>query len=275
MIKSMTGFGSQEAKVRYLGKVSIEMRSTNHKFLDIVFHLPGGFLSLEDRIKKEIESQTKRGRVVCSINIDQDKSAQVGINKELLKKYIAEFRNIQKEFRIQSEMGLDTLINLPGILSLAQKTLDKESIWPHLKVLVNKAAQDLVRARKKEGKAIYAYLKGQIRTMESGLGVVSSRFKKVIKHRLPQIDSDEERVSFLKNNDITEELDRLTFHAQNFGNKLAGGGAIGKELDFIAQEMQREANTIGAKSCDKVISARVVQIKSQIEKAREQIQNVE
>ena len=123
MIKSMTGFGSKEAHIEPFGKVSIELRCTNHKFLEIVFHLPEGFLSLEDRIKKEIEAKLKRGRVTCAINISGSKGSKVSINKGLLKNYILSLKSIKNEFGIKDELSINTLIHLPGILSLEESSV--------------------------------------------------------------------------------------------------------------------------------------------------------
>jgi len=271
----MTGFGARETGIAAFGKICVELRSSNHKFLESVFHLPAGFLSLEDRIKKEIEAKVKRGRVTCVITISGGEASSVLINKALLKNYISQLENIKKRFQIKDEISINTLIHLPGVLSLGENRTPKANIWPHLKILVKQALDDLVKMRQKEGKATHNFLKIRAETLEESLRIIKSRFKKAIKEKLTAIQTDEERVSFLKDTDITEEIERLAFHFRNFKNKLSKSGPIGKELDFIAQEMQREANTLGAKSFDVGISSRAVQIKSQIEKIREQVQNIE
>ena len=129
MIKSMTGFASKEGRISAFGKVSAELRSTNHKFLEIALHLPEGFLALEEKIKKEIEARIKRGRVTCVINILGSQAPNIFINKPLLKKYALVLKNIQEQFGIKEGVRLDTLIHLPGILSLAQGQIPKERIW--------------------------------------------------------------------------------------------------------------------------------------------------
>jgi uncharacterized protein (TIGR00255 family) len=272
---SMTGFGSKVAEFSHFGKISVELRSTNHKFLEIVFHLPEGFLSLEDKIKKQIEGKIKRGRVICSINIAGGKSSDVHINKELLKKYLATLKNIKRQFGVHDDVSLNTLIHLPGILSLGENKIVGEGIWPGLKTLVNGAIDGLVTTRKKEGKSLYGHLKNRTEASQDSLDYIKKRFKKAINDKLSKLDTDEEKAGFLKDTDIAEEIERLDFHLQNFKDKLLKSGPIGKELDFIAQEMQREANTMAAKSFDIAVSARVVQVKSQIEKIREQVQNIE
>lgn len=275
MIQSMTGFASRELEISPLGKVCIEIKGINHKFLDIVIHVPAGFLAWEDRIKKGIESKIKRGRITCVLNLVGGKTPNVFINKPLLKKYILVLSAIRKEFRIENNVSMDTLIHLPGVLSLAEDKISDINIWPRLALILDSALNDLVKTRQREGKAMYVYLKNRAEKIRLTMAFIKERFKVFVKNKGSQFNSDEERMSFLKDSDITEEVERLDFHIRNFKNKLQRNGSVGKELDFIAQEMLRETNTIASKSSDKSISARVIQIKSQIEKIREQVQNIE
>ncbi len=273
-MQSMTGFGSKEGRVA-VGKISVELRSTNHKSLEIVFHLPEGFLSLEERMKKEIEARVKRGRVICAVNISGGQPGRVSINGELLKGYLSAFKKTKRQFQLKGEPSFDTLVHLPGVLTLEDKRAMAKQSWPALKIFVDVALDGLVKTRSKEGKALFSYLKSRAQGLADSLDDIRSRFKKVVKDKLVKINTDEERASFLKNTDISEEIERLAFHIRNFSDVISKRGPIGKELDFIAQEMQREANTMGAKSCDALISAKVIQTKSQIEKIREQAQNIE
>lgn len=275
MLNSMTGFGNKEGSLAPLGKIYVELRSSNHKFLETVFHLPEGFLSLEDKIKKEIEARIKRGRITCVINIIGGQAGRVFINKGLLKDYLTEIKNIKDQFHIKDQVSINTLIHLPGALSLEVGTPPLTRIWPRLKRALNQALDGLVKMRQKEGQALYIYLKSRAEVLKTNLSLIKIRFRNVMKGRVAKIDTDEERATFIKNTDITEETERLAFHIRNFTHKLSKGGPLGKELDFIAQEMQREANTIGAKSCDALISSHVVNMKSEIEKIREQLQNIE
>jgi uncharacterized protein (TIGR00255 family) len=275
MIKSMTGFARRELGIAPFGKVSVELRSTNHKFLEIALHMPEGFLSLEENIKKIIEGKIKRGRVNCVVSFAETPTSKIFMNRPLIKNYLEQLSGIKKQFNIQGEVQLDTLIHLPGVLSLAQNPDGREGIWPRLRTLASSVVDDLAKTRQKEGAALYFYLKNRAQALQADLYKVKMRFKKAIADKLKRIKTDEERAGFLKEADITEEVERLSFHIKNLINKLAKDGPIGKELDFIAQEMQREANTMAAKSCAAVISAKAVQIKSEIEKIREQLQNVE
>jgi len=275
MLNSMTGFGAKEKDVQLIGKISAELRSANHKFLDIVLHLPEGFLSLEDGIKKEIEARVKRGRIVCAININGKDAQKVFINQGLLKNYMSAMKAIKSRYNMRSEVSLDILAHLPGVLSLSEEKISKERVWPGLKLIVNQALDGLAKAREKEGRALAVFLKRRAQLLDKSLGTVKARFNSVVDKKMAGLKSDEERTSFLKNSDISEEMERLAFHIKNFKNKLVKGGAVGKELDFIAQEMQRETNTMAAKSCDALISGKVVEMKSQVEKIREQVQNIE
>jgi uncharacterized protein (TIGR00255 family) len=275
MIKSMTGFGGKELEIRPYGKVSVELRSSNHKFLETVLHLPEGFLSLEDEIKRIVEARIKRGRVFCLVNISGPRSSGVSVNEPLLRNYLRTLKAIKNQFALRGEVSLDILINLPGVLSVEEKSLPKEKISPALKSAVRQAMAELIETRQKEGKALFAYLMDNARALKKDLAVVKVRFKRLVREKVERLASDEERSAFLKETDIGEEVQRLEFHVRNFTGKLLKKDAVGKELDFIAQEMQREANTSAAKSFDPTVSARVVKIKSRIEKIREQVQNVE
>lgn len=275
MLSSMTGFGSRQENIPTLGQVRVEFRSSNHKFLDTILHLPDGYLFLEEKIKRAVDARIKRGRVTCAVSINRQITSDVHINEELLGSYLLAANNIKTKFHIKDDIHLDTLIHLPGLISLSQGQITGEIVWPNLKPLVDKALEDFVKMRQKEGKALEAHLSSCVRAVAASLSTIEKRACTAVAKKCCALRTDDERASFMKDSDISEELKRLQYHISNFKNKIARKGPLGKELDFIAQEMQREANTIGAKSFDVVISARVVKIKSQIEKIREQVQNVE
>ena len=275
MIQGMTGFGSKEKNIAGAGSVSVEIRSTNHKFLEVAQHLPDGLICLEDKVKKEIESRIKRGRLTCVVNLGRKADPQISVNRRLLDEYVRVVGQIAKNYALKDKVKIDTLINLPGVLSVTEKNISPDLLWPGLKKVLSGSLADLVLMRKKEGLALFGHLKAQVESLSKSIDFVSERFKKAIKEKAAAFATDAERTAFLKESDITEELQRIAFHARSFRQKLAISGPIGKELDFICQEMQREANTTGAKSFDIQISSRVVQIKSEIEKLREQVQNVE
>ncbi|MFC1675125.1 YicC/YloC family endoribonuclease [Candidatus Omnitrophota bacterium] len=275
MLRSMTGFGSREAELKGIGKVLVELRSSNHKFLETVFHLPEGLISLEERLKRIIESRIKRGRVLCIIRIAGGAASRVCINKKLLRRYISSLKGVEKKFRVANDINLSALIHLPGVLSLKEGEFSKGKICQQLSKTLSGALDDLIRARQNEGRATHTFLLGRAKTLKRSLEVIRQRFKQAVRRKLARIKTDEERASFLKYSDISEEIERLSYHIKNLTKRLYAVGPIGKELDFITQEMQREANTIGAKSCASGISGKVIYIKSQIEKIREQLQNIE
>ncbi len=274
MIQSMTGFGRSEKKTGLFGLVSVEIRSINHKFLETVIHAPDGFISLEDKVKKEIESRVQRGRITCVINMYGGAGRDVIINEKLLKKYLSSIKTMSGKYRIAGEVDINTLINLPGVLSLTENRQPATRVWPELQKIIARAVSGLVSTRRKEGRAIVKFLKERNELLAVDVAQVKARFVKVVAQKAAAFATDPERTAFLKESDINEEIERLEFHIQNFKSKLSGSSPVGKELDFISQEMQREANTMGAKSCDAQISGMVVRIKSNIEKTREQLQNI-
>ncbi len=275
IINSMTGFGSDEAEISSIGRISVELRCTNHKFFETVFHLPEGLLSLEDKLKKEIEVKIKRGRIYCAINIKGQPVQGIFVNRKLLKNYLHELNSVKKEFKINDGLGLDSLIRLPGILTLKEDKPIGAHIWEKIKPIFLQALTSLLVARQKEGTALSGLLNKRSALLKKDLVFIKRRFVIAVKNKLKKIQAEDERLAFLKGADIAEEMDRLHFHINNFQHKIAQGGAVGKELDFITQEMQREANTLAAKSFDLIISGRAVEMKSQIEKIREQVQNIE
>lgn len=275
MIQSMTGFGASEREVKGLGKLSVELRCSNHKFLETVFHMPDGLLALEDKLKKSIESRIKRGRITCVVTLSSAKSVNVAINKGVVRHYVLMLRKLKNEHGLKDEASINTLVHLPGVLAVQENGFSKTKVGLALKPLLKKALDNLVKTRQKEGSALYTFLLRRARFIQECIIRTQASFKKDLALKLQGLENDELRSSFLKESDISEEIERLTFHIRNFKAKILKSGPVGKELDFIAQEMQREANTLGAKACDVKISAAALQIKSQIEKIREQVQNVE
>jgi uncharacterized protein (TIGR00255 family) len=203
------------------------------------------------------------------------KSGVVHVNQAVLKKYIAAINQIKARYGLREQPGLNTILHLPGVLSLEEQGASKLNIWPLVKTALERALGELVKTRQKEGAALVFALSRQLEAMQDRLSSIKKRFQQAVKAKLELLATDEERAAFLKETDITEEADRLHFHIRNFRSKLKKSAAVGKELDFIAQEMQREANTLSAKTFDPGVSAAAVQLKSAVEKIREQVQNIE
>ena len=193
VLQSMTGFGASEAKILEFGIMCVELRSINHKGLEIVTHLPEGFLSLEHKIRKEIESKIKRGRVTCVLTIMGGHPGKVFINSLLVKEYVSSLKNIKRQFRIQNDIDLNTIIHLPGVLSLVEDKMYAQHAWPRLREVVNKALDDLVSMRHKEGESLYVFLKSSTEKMSGLLAGIRLRFKKAIHAKLAELNTDEER----------------------------------------------------------------------------------
>ena len=183
MIRSMTGFAGREMKIAPYGKICVELRSANHKFQETVLHLPEGFLSLEEEIKKIIETKIKRGRVTCAINVVGGGSPGVFINKKLLRNYMSAIGEIKKQFNIHSDCSMDTLVHLPGVLSLAGHQPSKAWLATKLNILLAKAAGTLLNSRKKEGEALYRYFKARIEALGQDMQTIKRRFKKALKNK--------------------------------------------------------------------------------------------
>lgn len=274
MIKGMTGFGRVRGFIAPWGRVGVEIRSTNHRFLDIALHLPEGLLHLEQKLKEELAKKIRRGHIICRLELNSLKIKKPVLNKELIKEYYLSLRQVSRRLNLNKDIDINTLAGLPGIWHVYSHSGLSPS-WSRIKPLVNQALDRLIQIRQQEGRALGQDLGARSRKLGRILGIVKTRFKKVIKQRLNLYNTEEEKNSFLKSSDISEEIVRLSFHLKNFVQRLKNKKSVGKELDFILQEMQREANTIGAKSVDVVISNKVIGMKSEIEKMREQVQNVE
>ncbi len=275
MITSMTGYGGAQADAGALGKISVEMRSTNHKSLDISIRLPEGFMFLEDKIKKIVEARIRRGRVICFVNVSPSEARTLCVNEGLLGNYLKAVKKISNKFGLSRDISLDTVINLPGVLTFSDIQQSKDRLSRYILPCAKRAVDTLVASRGKEGKALECYLSACLEKIKKHLDAVIREFNEALKKKLASLSSDDERAGFRNNSDISEELHRLEYHLGTLRKKLKYAGSVGKEMDFIAQEMQREANTTGAKTFEAQISSKVVHIKSEIEKIREQIQNIE
>lgn len=274
MIKSMTGFSRARRFIPLWGTVNLEIRSVNHRFLDVILHLPEGFLYLEQRIKDEIARKIRRGHIICRLEVRAHELKKPTLNKRLIKEYFFALKNICRQLKLNQDININTLMGLPGVCAVESHSplsLD----WSKIKPLVKEVLDRLVQRRQQEGRVLYRDLKMRVEKLDRILKGVKARFKRVIKQRLELYETDLEKNNFLRSSDISEEIVRLSFHLRNFARCLHNKKAVGKELDFILQEMQRETNTIGAKSIDTFIASRTVRIKSEIENMREQVQNVE
>ncbi|MDD5004937.1 MAG: DUF1732 domain-containing protein [Candidatus Omnitrophica bacterium] len=274
MIRGMTGFGT--STFFYKGKkYLVSVKSVNHKFLDYVFTLPNGFFSLEARIKKELSRFLHRGRITFQLSSPESSEREPVLNKHLLFKYSRLIQDISRSLNMEQDINLGDILALPDVICF--RSVNEYSNRKFLS-LFNKALhssiEDLVLLRKKEGKIIYADSLNRTRKINQKLKLIKVKLVKIIEEQKTKLDSEELK-EFLKNYNIEEEIVRLEFHVKTFKATLSQSGPLGKILDFITQEMQREINTLSAKFRDAQVSFHSVVIKDEIEKLREQLQNVE
>lgn len=273
MIHGMTGFGSTEFTH---GKVkgSLDIKSLNHRYLDVGYFLPMGFASIENKIRDLIAKDIERGRVTITIKLTNKSTPSVSFNKEVIRTYLKDAKMLQKDFGLKGELTLDRLIQLPGVVETRETFLSPEDLWPTIEKSLRVALKSLVHMRQREGKSLVSDIDRLLNLMLLQINKIRSRSKIILKDK-KKLLTNEEFMSFQKGADINEELSRLAHHIEEFKILLRSDMAVGKKLDFIAQEMQRETNTVGSKLQDKVVSNAVIALKSKVEKIREQSQNIE
>lgn len=294
MIKSMTGFGKGEAKGRY-GKVKTEVRTVNHKFLEISTKLPEGFLDFEDRIRQLIARFVKRGKVNLSVVYENslESADKIGVDEKLAAAYYRMLLRLKKKLKLEGSVRLDQLIALPGVITYEPKTALPSAVWPVLERALKEAFENLDESRLKEGGHLYADLEKRIINIERATNLIKERskinvrlYKKRLKDSIKEMSAnslrsfdknrlEQEVALYAKNSDVTEEIIRILAHVKNLKDILERDSEVGKKIDFIAQELNREINTIGSKASDFKISQKVIQIKSEVEKLREQAKNIE
>lgn len=273
MIKGMTGFGNA---VLSAGKIKgvVEIKSQNHRYFDIVYYLPLGFGSLENKIRQLINAEVSRGRVTVAIKITEKPVEHLNFNREAVKEYLKYARVLTKEFNLENNLKLADLIKLPGVVEAEEPVLDAEALWPAIEKSLKTSLRGLMAMRRSEGRSLAADVNGVLKRMSAQIKKIEARAEMLLRQK-KKILSDEEMVSFQKSIDINEEITRLKHYIDEFKTLARTKAGVGKKMDFVAQEMQRETNTIGAKLQDNVVSNAVIALKSKVEKLREQAQNIE
>jgi uncharacterized protein (TIGR00255 family) len=292
-MRSMTGYGRGDAGKDGF-KFTVELNSINRKQSDISINLPKELIELESRIRDEINAHLSRGRinVVVAFHRSNAKAEdQVELDMGLAKAYHRAIQKLQKEIKLNGSLTLDTILRAPGVMKLAETTVDAESVWPHVEAALRKAIGGLVKMREKEGKFLANDLSERLSLLEGGLELIRktapeiiTRYREQLHARIKEagldVSLDDERlvkevVFFADRADISEEITRLSSHLKQFRDCLKSNEPVGRTLDFLAQEMGREINTIGSKANAAKISQQVVKMKAELEKIREQIQNIE
>jgi uncharacterized protein (TIGR00255 family) len=288
----MTGFGKGKAAFAG-GNVLIEVKTFNHKYFELSFKLPDNLQEIEEQIKKTIKKQISRGKFYLWVHFEQldEPSQSIVIDHKKLARYYKLLKEIKKKLKLKDEITLAQLMSYPDIISVKQTQHNKRALYKSANLALSKALVSLMKMRKKEGAALGKDLLKRAKTIENSLQKVSvylpreiSHFRQALKKKAGQsVDKNgikRERIEaevslFAKNCDIAEEITRLKAHISNFKETIKSKEEAGKVLDFIAQEIQREINTIGAKSSDFRIAKEVIKVKGEIEKIREQVQNIE
>ncbi|NLL82234.1 MAG: YicC family protein [Tissierellia bacterium] len=293
MIKSMTGYGKGEA-ANDSYKFKVEIKAVNHRYSDISIKIPRQISYLEERIRKVIKNEIHRGKVDVYINLEyiNESDVEVKVDIPLAKAYKTSLEKLKMELNLSDEIRLNNVLAMPEIVRTDKKDLDEDFIWNILKDALNTALENIISMRTAEGMELKKDIIIKLHNIEEAVQAIEERspivvleYKEKLKERINSIlddnillDDDKlcnEIAFFADKSSIDEELVRLDSHIKQFKNILDENEPIGRKLDFLIQELNREINTIGSKANDIVIPKYVVNIKSEIEKIREQIQNIE
>ncbi len=288
----MTGFGKGEAKGKS-GAFTAEIRTVNHRYFDLSSKIPNGLMLIEDRIKELLHKDIKRGKVSFFLSHRPlvKEAESITFDKKAVNKYKRVLTDIKKQAGIKEEMKLSHILSFTDVIVHEQKALDMESMWVTIKDATAKAVIDCNRMREREGKALYKDIYSRIEEISASIDAISemapgvvAEYKLKLDSRIREIARDKdidagrletELALFARQCDITEEVTRFKSHVDGIIKALDTGEEAGRKMDFILQELNREINTLGAKANDIRISRIAISIKSELEKIREQVQNVE
>ncbi|MBO8136571.1 MAG: YicC family protein [Desulfotomaculum sp.] len=292
MLKSMTGYGRGEASACGR-KFTVELKSVNHRFSEVVVRLPRTMMSLEDRIRRKIQRSAARGRVDVYISVEEtgERSQQVKVDKTLALAYHKAMKELKSILPIIGDIELRDLVNMPNVFILEDPEEDLEEWWPAVEEALDEALEKFVQMRTAEGLQLKEDLEKRVKKIKQYNQAIRQRAPKVVEEYRERLNQrlaewkadgilDENRIAgevviFAERSNITEETVRLDSHLNQMAECLQSDEPVGRKLDFLLQEMNREINTIGSKANDLKISNYVVSVKSEIEKIREQVQNIE
>ena len=292
MIKSMTGFGRAEASDENR-KITIEVKAVNHRYLDVNMKMPKKLSMFESAIRNVLKEYAERGKVDIFITYEDftESNYSVKYNREIAKAYVDFINEIAQEFSLDNDLKATSLSRYPEVLSLEEQEVDEEELWAYVEKALRSALEMFVAARVKEGENLKNDIILKLDNMLANVDFIEQRAPEIIKEYheklackvseyLSDSSIDENRILtevtlFTDKICIDEEIVRLKSHIQATKDALDAGGSLGRKLDFIAQEMNREANTILSKANDLKTSNQAIDLKTDIEKIREQIQNIE
>lgn len=291
-MKSMTGFG--RAKLEKNNRIySIEIKSVNHKYSDISIKLPKSLNYLEDSIKKQISSKVARGKIDVFVTFENysEQGKEVAINEELVKEYMEKFKLLAEKNNLSMNIPVTEITKLPDVLTLKETEEEEDTIQNELLECLEQAIHNFIEMRTIEGNKIKEDLKARINKVECDVQKISEYSTRLVQEYVVKLEErikeilktdvvDQSRLAmevvlFADKCSVEEELTRLKSHIEQFRTLINSEGTIGKKIDFLLQEMNRETNTMGSKSGSLDITNLVVNIKTELEDIREQIQNIE
>lgn len=289
---SMTGYGSAKGSVEGQ-EITVELKSVNNRYLDCSVRLPRNFLFAEDTVKQTVSAGVSRGKVdvFVSAQASQDSGTVVSVNEELVRGYRDAVARIAETLGLESGLNAFSLARFPDVLTVERRELDKDKAAAALSEITAKAVEEFNAMREREGERLRRDMLGKLETIEGLVSVVEERSPQTVKEYRERLEArlrdiladrslDEQRVIteaaiFADRTAVDEETVRLRSHIAQFRTMLEEGSPIGRKMDFLVQEFNRESNTIGSKCSDASLAKVVVDLKSEIEKIREQLQNVE
>ena len=292
MLKSMTGFGRGEGETT-LGKVFVESRSINHRYCDINIKLPRRLAPFENRIKEMVRSEVSRGRIDVSLKLDAAGEGKVQLNADLhlADQYYKVLQTLKEKLRLQGDITLELLAGGKDIITAKEELEDVEPYWQEIATILKQSLREMDEMKRLEGESLAKDLQQRLEQIGQQLKGIKDQapirlnaYWNRLRERLQsflegnELDSTrfQQEVAFLAERiDITEEIVRAESHLNQLATLLLGRDPVGRKMDFLLQEIHREVNTISAKANDAEISQRVVEIKGELEKIREQVQNIE
>ena len=291
MVQSMTGY-SRVSRHTPRGTVTVEARSTNHRYLEISQRLPDGCGGLEGQVAQMIRSRLQRGRVDVTVTAQSRRAAakRVACEAALAEAYHATLLQLKARLGLKGQVTLDHLLALPRLIEVVEESDQRQTMWPAVRRVIEQAVADLLVMRKREGQRLLKDLRLQGARMRAALKAIRERLPQSVAQQKRRLEERiatlvggsasvatriQEALAAVKDLDVHEELVRLDSHLAQLQQLLTSGRPIGKTLDFLAQELMREANTLGAKANDAAIVKRVIEMKGAIEWIREQAQNLE
>lgn len=268
-VRSMTGFGRAEFEIPQ-GPVQIEIKSTNHRYFEFSARLPHALLSHEEDIRRMTQKAVGRGKVHLTITAPDQlvRRGQLTVDEDLAKEYHKAFTRLNRALGLGERIALRDIVRMPDVITSAAKVSERHKVWNELSRALKAALERLNASRELEGRQL-------TRDLIMRLGIIEKASSRVRKRSAARSKPGADTSAAAKNTDVTEELVRLSSHIGAFRGTLKGGGEVGRKIDFIAQEMVREVNTTGSKCSDSLIASDVIEMKTEIEKIREQAQNLE